>query len=358
MRRIFCIVSIMLLLGVTSCSKQVHDTYLFGAVLPLTGGTAFYGQYAQQGIDAAIEDINVAGGINGRPVKIIYEDSASDKLKATAAGIKLITVDNVNALFTITTPMAGALAPLAEENKVPFIYGSSSNSFAVNKTFVFKDYPDFSDACQLIVRKAVLEGHKKIALFGTHAEFTQLCKQGADHVTNLTRFEVYDVGQTDFRTQFTKIQSSGSTAIVLSVFAGDCPQAFKQVRELELNVTLLLPGKSFTCGTDELTKANTDLLRGALGADVAIKENNPLFVSFKRRLEQRNQTTYFRGSGMMYDSVMTMAKAYENCGKDTHCVVYHLRNMDFAGVTGRIRYNNDTIVERELVLTTDTHTTG
>ena len=333
-----------------ACAETAQKEYAFGAVLPLTGTTAFYGEYAKYGVELAIEDINKAGGINGRTVRIIYEDSASDKTKATNAGQKLIDIDKIDALFTITTPMGGALAPLAEENKVPFIYGSSTNSFAINKTFVFKDYPDFSDACELITKAAVNQG-KKIALFGTNAEFTKLCKKGAERVTSLEAFEVYNSGETDFKTQFTKIKSSGNTALILSVFAGDCKHAFKQIRELGLNMQLLFPGQSFTCGSDENTKDNKDLFVNGLGSDVKIDENDPDFVSFKQRLEQRGWTTFIRGSAMMYDSVMTMAKAYENC-QDTLCVVNNLRSMsDFKGVTGTLGYHGDTIVERELVLT-------
>ena len=184
--------AVLALLVVAGCAteqpaaQKALAPYKFGAVLSLTGTNAFYGEFGKYGIDLAIEDLNNAGGINGRSVQVIYEDSAGDKGKAATATQKLIGVDAVDALFTITTPMGGAIAPIAEENKIPFIYASATNSFAEGKTYVFKDYPDASDQCELLMRQA-MKDHTKIALFGTNAEFTQLCRKGAERAGTFQR---------------------------------------------------------------------------------------------------------------------------------------------------------------------------
>jgi len=359
MKKTLVLLSLLLLL--VACSgqqqsaqsvQQSKEPYQFGAVLPLTGTNSFYAEFAKYGIELAVEDVNKAGGINGRQLQIIYEDSGGDKAKATSAAQKLIDVDDVDALLTVTTPMGGAIAPVAEASKMPFIYESATNSFAVNKTYVFKDYPDATEMCSLLMKQVKKDGHEKVALIGTNAEFTLLCKQGAQSVAPLTSFETYTGGETDYRTQFVKIQNSGSTAILLSIFAGDCPHAYKQIRELGLNVTIYAPFQGLACGSGDNTKANPDLLKGAYGADVAVNEEStdPAFVDFKTRLVARGWTTQITGSAVTYDSIRELAKAYEGCDNKL-CVTDHLRNLnDYQGVSGTIGYHGDQIVERAVNL--------
>jgi branched-chain amino acid transport system substrate-binding protein len=345
------ILTILALLLAACVQVEEEKPYKFGAVLSLTGPQAFYGEFAKGGIELAVEDLNKAGGINGRPVQIIYEDTASDKTKAVTAAQKLIDIDAVDALFSITTPVSGVVAPVAEAGKTPLIYGSATNSFAINKSYVFKDYPDASDECELLMKEA-MKKHEKIAMFGTNAEFTQLCKQGAERVGKLEIYETYAPGETDFKTQLTKIQNSGSTALILLAFSNDCKVGYKQLAELGLKQQLYLPFQAFGCGSPEVTKEYGHLMTNAIGAEITLDEDStdPAFVDFKKRLEERGWTAQIRGSAIMYDGIMEMAKAYEGCD-DKDCAARNLRNLKYQGISGTVSYGGDTIVERDFVLT-------
>jgi branched-chain amino acid transport system substrate-binding protein len=346
------IIAIITLLFLLACVQTEEvKPYKFGAVLALTGPQSFYGEFGRAGIELAIEDLNKAGGINGRPVQIIYEDTASDKARATTSAQKLVNVDNVDALFGVTTPVGGAVAPVAEESKTPFIYGSATNSFAENKTYVFKDYPDASDECELLMKEA-MKKHEKIAMFGTNAEFTQLCKKGAEKSGKLEIFETYAPGETDFKTQFAKIKNSGSTAMILLAFSNDCKVSYKQLVELGLSQQLYLPFQAFGCGSPELTKDFGGMMTNAIGAEITLDEDStdPAFVAFKNRLIEKGWTAQIRGSAIMYDGIMEMAKAYEGCN-DKLCAVNNLKNLVYTGISGTVSYGGDTIVERDFMLT-------
>lgn len=341
---------LLILLFLAACAQSEKATpYKFGAILHLTGTQAFYGEFSKIGIDLAIEDINNAGGINGRPVKIIYEDSASDKQKAATAAQKLINVDNADAMISITPFVGAVLAPIAEENKVPFIHIGSVNSYVVNKTYVFKDYPDVANICELLMHQIIKDGHEKVALFGINAESAQFCKEGALRVGNLTAYELYTPGDADFSTQFTKIKDSGSTALLFYALSDDCPNAYKKLRELNLKEQLYLVIQSFTCGNDANTKANADLLQNAYGADIAIDDENPDFISFKQRVEARGGTPHLIGSVQMYDITREMAQAMQGCN-DSDCTVKNLRNLNYKGPSGQVSYNGKQISQRDVML--------
>ena len=106
-----CMLALLLLGGCsntqTSESSQTAKPLVFGVVLPLTGTNAFYGAFTKAGAKLAVEEINKAGGVDGRVVKAIYED-APDKTAATTAAKKLIELDGADALFAMLTPMAGS----------------------------------------------------------------------------------------------------------------------------------------------------------------------------------------------------------------------------------------------------------
>jgi len=340
----------LLLIFLFGCTTIAQETpYKFGAVLPLTGNHAFYGEYAKAGIELAIEDLNK--GINGRQIKIIYEDTVSDKAKAVTATQKLIQINDVDALFTVGTPHAAVMTSLAEEYRIPFIYGSSTTSLAEGKKYTFNDFPQMEQACFTLMEQAISK-NKHVALFGTNAEFTQLCKKGAERKGVLDIFETYTMGETDFRTQFMKIKQSNADALILIAFANDCNLAFKQLIEIGVNVTLYSPLPSFACGISEHLSTYPEIFAGAVGADVKIDETNPAFVAFKQRLEERGWTTQIQGSAITYDSIMEMASAFKGC-TNTECVLNNLNNLKaYPGITGTIDYNGGQVSNRELMLVT------
>lgn len=341
---------VCILLLVVACTPQEFvDPYVFGVVLPLTGTNAFYGEYARQGIDLAVEDINKGGGINGRLLKVVYEDAGGDSVKAAAVVKKLVELDDVDALFTQTTPLSALVSSAGEGHQIPTIYVSVTSTFAKNKTFVFKDYVDSADLCEVLARQAVVDGHAKIALFGPTTESTTLCEQGIKRVRKLSVTELYAFGDSDFRTQLAKIRQSKSSALVTSALSGDCQVMYKQMGEQGLNVTLYIHAGTLGCGSDESIKGNGNLLKGAYGSDIALSESSPEFMSFERRLKERGEITQLRGSALFYDVLMQMASAYRGCD-DRRCVVDNLRALDYSGVSGNVRYNGAQIAEREIAL--------
>lgn len=340
---------ILLALTLIACAEQANEPYKFGAVLPLTGTNAFYGTYSKVGMELAVEDINSAGGINRRTVELIFEDSGGDKSKATTAAQKLIQIDGADALFTTTTSMAGAIAPIAEQNKIPFIYASTANSIAEGTKYVFKDNPNAFDLCKILMKEAV-KTHKNIALFGIQLEATELCKKGAEEISPLTVYETYSFGETDYKTQLIKIKDSESTALFILAFSSDCNNMYKQIRELGMNLQPYIASTAFACGDKTHLEANPDLLANAYGSELDFDENSPDAQAFKQQIDELGGTTQLIGSAISYDSIMEMAEAYNWC-TDTICVTNNLRALhNYPGKSGTISYDEKQTVTRAITL--------
>ncbi len=99
-----------------------------GVELPLTGYAAPYGEDAKRGAELAVDEINSAGGINGRKVEAVYEDDGAVGKTAVSATQKLIDVDKVPVIVGgMMASAALSAAPIARERKVVFVATISSH---------------------------------------------------------------------------------------------------------------------------------------------------------------------------------------------------------------------------------------
>ena len=73
------------------CSKESSNTIKVGGIFPLSGAVAVYGTECRNGIELAIEEINAAGGINGKLIELIGEDDEGNPEKSVNAYKKLVT---------------------------------------------------------------------------------------------------------------------------------------------------------------------------------------------------------------------------------------------------------------------------
>eukprot|EP01042_Synura_sphagnicola_P021689 gene21689-27593_t len=78
--------------GTSRAAEPAGEPILLGVSGPLTGPNAQYGAQWKQGFDLALDQINGAGGIKGRPLRYVFEDTQSDP-KQTVAGAKKSAAD-------------------------------------------------------------------------------------------------------------------------------------------------------------------------------------------------------------------------------------------------------------------------
>jgi ABC-type branched-subunit amino acid transport system substrate-binding protein len=125
-RRCFCALALVLL-GVANFPALAEDgaskdKILFGQVAALTGPAQALGQGMREGILAAFEEANRAGGVNGRKLELKSVDDGYEPEKTIEATKKIIIEDKIFALIgAVGTPTSKAGQPIATEAKVPFI---------------------------------------------------------------------------------------------------------------------------------------------------------------------------------------------------------------------------------------------
>jgi len=121
--RLLSLLCVALLAQVSAARAEdgvTNDTILIGAYGPITGPAAYVGLGGRDGAELALQEINDAGGINGRKLKLVFEDDAFSPSKALAAVKKLVEQDKVFMVLSLSAsnPTVGTVDYL-KDAKVP-----------------------------------------------------------------------------------------------------------------------------------------------------------------------------------------------------------------------------------------------
>lgn len=239
-----------------------------GVITPLTGDVASWGEMQKRATELAIEEINSAGGINGRNVSVIYEDDRADPKEGVNAFKKLAEVDKVP--IVVGAPASGvtlAVAPIANQDNVVLLSsGSTATDVGKAGPYVFRIMPSDEVQSSIMADWAWDLGYKKVAVIyvknswgqGLMEAFTKdFPVKGGTIVT----IEAADPDASDFRTQLTKIKSLNPDAIYAPLYSKGAGLMIKQAREIGLKQQIL---GADVYGFPELIQAGGTAVEGVL----------------------------------------------------------------------------------------------
>ncbi|HXG58572.1 MAG TPA: ABC transporter substrate-binding protein [Thermoanaerobaculia bacterium] len=220
---------------------------LVGEYGSLTGSEATFGQSTHNGIMMAVDEINAAGGVKGRKIRVITEDDQSKAEEAANAVTKLISQNNVVAVLgEVASSNSIAAAPICQANKVPMISPSSTNPEVTKKgDYIFRvcfidPYQGEAMANYLaqqlgINRAAILIDIKSDYSTGLASFFERtFTAQGGKIVAKAS----YAKGDNDFRSQLTTIKAANPQVIFVPGYYNDIGQIAIQARDLGITVPL------------------------------------------------------------------------------------------------------------------------
>jgi len=245
-----------LLLGASIAVTQAAEPGItdkevtIGMWTPLSGANALQGTSARDSVEIGIAEINAAGGINGRKLKLIAYDDSGSPQSALAAVRRLIDQDNVFALISGSTSGATLpVLPLINRAKIPFIASISSNRKLLNpfSRYVFRVYANEVVQAERVVDFALKRGVKKPGMIynsndygiGGHAAVTKEFKKSG---VSLVASERYNQADQDFSAQLLRIKESGADAMFLWALASESGIIVRQARELGLAIPIYSGG--------------------------------------------------------------------------------------------------------------------
>lgn len=316
-----------------------------GWIGPMTGGAAKYGAF--QAALLAKEDINKAGGINGRPLELIMEDGKGDSKTAVSAAMKLINLDRVKYIVGgHCSPETLPVAPIAERNKVLLLAAiTSSPKLTAAGDHVFRLTPVSLALADKVGEYAYDKlGIRSLSII--HEE-TDYARPVAEHLRDLFiarggrvhDFVNYPPGETDFRAVLTRIKSHSPQGVFIGAQAPESAALIiQQLRDMGIKAQLF--GNESTGHIVSAVGAAPELAEGIIFAEAAFNLNEPITRDFRRRYLEKfrlAELPYGIWTAEAYDAVMLLAKLIAECGDDVDRVKTCLyRVKDYHGASGRV----------------------
>ena len=119
--KIFCVLAALMFLVGTMTGRVMAEKIKVGIFLPLTGKLAKFGEVENKSFLMALDEINAAGGVNGKQIELIIKDTTGKPDVGRSAIEKLISQDNVLVLGGgYSSSVTWATAAVAQQRKVPF----------------------------------------------------------------------------------------------------------------------------------------------------------------------------------------------------------------------------------------------
>ena len=326
-------------------ARAAEEPIRIGEYASITGKEASLGQSSHNGTMMAIDDLNAAGGVLGRPLLLITEDTQSKPGESATAAKKLISRDKVVALLgEVASSRSLEAAPVAQLAKVPMISPASTNP-KVTETgnYIFRTC--FIDPFQGPVMAKFAQEKlraKRVALIvsNSSAYSIGLAKFFREAFTanggTIVLEQKYAEGDKDFKAQLTAIKAAGVDAVFNPGYYNEGSLIVLQARDLGL--TLPIFGAD-SWEAEALIELGGKAIEGAyLCSHYSPADPSPRVQNFVQAYKKRFGSTPDSNASLGYDSVLVLVDAIKRAGSTDRAKIRDAlaATKNFAAVTGNI----------------------
>ena len=333
------------LLALTSCGAKETNEIKIGGIFPLSGAVAVYGVECKNGIDLAIEEINAAGGINGKNVVLISEDDEGNPDKTVNAYQKLTSKYGAKIIIgSLTSGCTQAITNRAQAQKVVQIAPAATA-------------PAITDAGDYIFRACFIDpfqgrvGGKFSAETLNAKTAAILYDTGNDYSVGLTENfeaaftqaggkivakEAYTTNDKDFNAQLTKIKSANPDVVYLPDYYNVVALIAKQLRAQGIEAPIV--GADGWDGI--LGNSSAEVLNGFYSNHYATDSTDPAVQAFVKKFNDKYSKDPNSFAALGYDSVYILKAAIIKAGSDDATAVKEaLKATNGDYVTGHLTFD-------------------
>ncbi len=283
------IVSLLFAMGGTAA--RAADTIKIGHVCSITGWAGMLGSPQRDAMLAMVDNVNKHGGILGRQVEAFIEDDQSSPTTAVIAATKLVKDVKVDVLVAATlSDCAAAIAPIADQEKVPYLVTSPVD--IPFKKYVFPVGPGDKRMAAHTMELAVTQlGAKKIAvlhdtsLYGMQGMKFMNQELAAHPGVKIIIIEKFDPKDTNMVPQLTKIKAANPDLLI--IYGTGAPGAVVAKNFKQLGMTTPVLGAGGLGMPDTIKLAGTlmeDMKWMVMVMRISIAESLPMSDSYRQRV--------------------------------------------------------------------------
>jgi branched-chain amino acid transport system substrate-binding protein len=218
-----------------------RDQIVLGSIQDLSGPLVTLGKPIRNGMIMRVEQINAQGGINGRRLRLVVEDSGYEPRKGVLAAQKLLTQDRIfSMLGTLGSVVSLATIPLVLEKNVTHLFPVTAHhgTFDPFRKYKFSFATPYPDSTRLGLKEVVrLTGAKRVGILYQDDEYGLEVLRGTeaglkDLNLQLVERTTYKRGATDFASQMQRLRAANPDLIVLGTIVRETIGAMATGRRL------------------------------------------------------------------------------------------------------------------------------
>lgn len=228
---------------IAAATARAEDSYKIGAVYIMSGPFATYGEFARDGIELAVEEINDAGGVLGHRMEVVLEDSEGKANVAIQAVRKLVYQEEVDALMGLdSSGVARGVAPVVPELQRPFLITHAATpdvTGSLCNKYVFRDSVNINQNLKAAALLAKDTGAKRWTTIGPDYAFGH---QSWEFFEKYMKELVPDAefmdpafpkfGSEDFTPFINQVISAKPEGVIISLWGGDLVNFVRQANNL------------------------------------------------------------------------------------------------------------------------------
>ncbi len=324
------------------------DVIKIGGIGPLTGDAASYGVSTKNGAEIAVEEINAAGGVEGKQLELLFEDDECDEQKSVNAYSTLMD-QGINVLVgSVTSACSIAVSGESSQDGILQITPSGSAKECTATPNAFRIC--FTDPLQGQVMAEYIQqqGLSKAAVIynngdeyskGIHdafvAKFTEL---GGEIAAD----ESFTTGDVDFKTQLTKIKGSGADCLFLPFYYTEVAYVSEQAASLGLELPM------FGCdGWDGVIKQlngdTTNIEGGTFLTPFVPTDSDEKIQEFVKKYNEKFGADPDQFAADGYDAIYAIKLAVEQTGGDlsNEALIDAMTKITLSGLTGDMTFDEN-----------------
>lgn len=343
--KIIALVSAVAMMMFVGCSKEEGNTIKIGGIFPLSGGVAVYGIECRNGVEMAINEINAAGGIDGKMIELIAEDDEGNPEKTVNAYKKLTTKNGVKIIIgSLTSGCTAAITSLAQAQGVLMLAPAATmTSITDAGDYVFRAC--FIDPFQGTVggkfaaenlgktNAAILYDITNDYSIGLTENFKIAFENNGGKVIAQ---ESYSAGDMDFNAQLTKIKNANPDVVYLPDYYATVSLIAKQLRAQ--GITAPIVGADGWGGI--VDNAGDEVLNGYYSDHYAADSTDDKVVKFVTSYKDTYKSVPVSFAALGYDCVYMLKDAILKQVADTTLSLKDcLMNTNGSYVTGNLTFD-------------------
>jgi branched-chain amino acid transport system substrate-binding protein len=207
---------------------RAQDTVTLGTLTPLTGAGGPYGPSMRDAVAGVIKAVNAAGGVAGKQINLVSEDSQTNPDASVRAAKKLIDVDKVSAIIgTWASADTTAVAPSCWESKTCLftVSGSDTITELPHQGFIFRTQPNSKLQLRVASQFMLDDGAQHLAYIGVQAPFAQssidIMTEAATKAGKKMSSLIYENNKTSYRSEVDQILSDNPDWMMLGGYTPD-----------------------------------------------------------------------------------------------------------------------------------------